>query len=712
MDSRYSSKELAFIERVALLKKLEFNYLNIDAIFADESENYRTPPAPRINDEITFKIRVGRDNTEGVYLHYGSSYIRMSKCENENKASRFDYYKCSLTCSEEIMSYYFIIERDGRRYYYNKQGVTNQVNTDFNFVVIPNFETPDWAKGAVMYQIYVDRFYNGDKTNDVVTNEYAYLGTTAKKIDDWYAPVENLDVCNFYGGDLQGVIDKMPYLKELGIDVIYFNPIFVSPSNHKYDIQDYDYVDPHYGVIVKDGGTPLEEGSTDNLNADKYMIRTTLKENLEASNKLMIKLIEIAHENGIKVILDGVFNHCGAFNKWLDKEGFYARNGYPLGAYAVENSKYHDYFKWNESHWPGNSAYNGWWGHLNHPKLNFEGSQELYDYILGVGKKWVSPPYNADGWRLDVAADLGFSKEFNMQFWRDFRKAVKGANPHAIILAEHYGDPKDWLGGDQWDTVMNYDAFMEPITWFLTGVEKHSESADSGKYNNAGAFEGAMRYYMSRFSFQSLAVAMNQLSNHDHSRFLTRTSRKIGRLHTNGYRDADTGINKGVMKEAIAFQLTWIGAPTIYYGDEAGLTGWTDPDNRRTYPWGHEDMEILNFYKEMIKIHKEYKCLSTGSTDYLFMDYGIMCYGRWDDKDKIAVVLNNNDFEKEVVVPMWRTECFDGEGVERIISSDANGYTMEKEDYVVEKGCITVKVPPFSSNIYARKRRIIFNDFE
>ncbi len=710
MDGRFFSHEFDFIERIAFLKKMEFNYLNIDAVFADETENYRTPAAPEPGDKVTFRIRVAKDNTDMVFLHYGSSYVKMDKCPPKEN-SRFDFYTCNLVVGDEKINYYYIIRRDGRRYYYNKQGVTNDINPDFNFVVLPGFKTPDWAKGAVMYQIYVDRFYNGDKSNDVVNNEYAYLGTRAKHIDDWDAPLENLDVCNFYGGDLQGVIDKMAYLKDLGIDAIYFNPIFVSPSNHKYDIQDYDSVDPHYGVIINDGGKPLENGSTDNTFAEMYMIRTTDKENLEASNALMIKLIEIAHQNGIKIILDGVFNHCGAFNKWLDREGFYERNGYPVGAYSSENSQYHDFFKWHENHWPGNNSYDSWWGHSNHPKLNFEGSRELCDYILGVGRKWVSPPFNADGWRLDVAADLGFSKKFNMQFWREFRKAVKEANPEAIILAEHYGDPKDWLMGDQWDTVMNYDAFMEPLTWFLTGMEKHSESADDQKYNNAGAFEASMRYFMSRFSYQSLTVSMNQLSNHDHSRFLTRTNRKTGRLHTNGAHDADIGINKGIMKEAIAFQMTWVGAPTIYYGDEAGMTGWTDPDNRRTYPWGREDMEILNFYKAMIKIRKKYPCLSTGSTSYLFMDYGLMCYGRWDKDNKMVVVINNNDYEKEVVVPMWRTECDDGDEIDRIITSDIGSFNEDVRKYTVKNGCIVVKAAPFSSNVFVRKEKIIYNDF-
>lgn len=676
-----------YIERLLLMAKMNFEYVNIDAIFSDESENYRTPVSPDFNEEVIVKIRTGKGDLDKVFVIFEGESFPMKITKTEGY---FDYYEGSFKCGETRQSYYFKIIKEERVYYYNKQGLVKDVNSEYNFTVIPGFKTPDWAKGAVMYQIYVDRFYNGDRNNDVVDNEYAYLGITSKAVKDWKAPVELLDVCNFYGGDLKGVIKKMGYLKNLGIEVIYFNPVFVSPSNHKYDIQDYDSIDPHYGVIVNDGGKPLEAGKKDNAEATMYMIRTTDKENLAASNKLMADLISIAHSNGIRVILDGVFNHCGAFNKWLDREGFYKRNGYPEGAFMSENSEYHDFFSWHGGHWPGNESYDGWWGHSNHPKLNYEGSKELYDYIIGIGKKWVSPPYNADGWRLDVAADLGTSKEFNMQFWRDFRKAVKEANPDAIILAEHYGDPKDWLCGDQWDTVMNYDAFMEPITWFLTGMEKHSEQSSADKYNNAGDFEAKMRYYMSRFSFESLASAMNELSNHDHSRFLTRTNKKVGRLHTMGAQEADTGINKDIMKEAITFQMTWIGAPTIYYGDEAGLTGWTDPDNRRTYPWGREDREILDYYKTLIKIHKRYRAFAFGSLDYLYMSYGIMCYGRWTEDEKIIVVLNNNDTSQEVIVPVWRVEAPNGTLFNRIIQSGEGSWDREDQLYTAENGCIKV----------------------
>ncbi len=678
-----------------------YNYFNIDAVFSDETADYlNIEKTNRKGYIVTVRLRIWKnDSALSVCSVEADNKIHTMQCACTDNS--FKYLEARFFTVKSA-SYHFIIRCGKNVYYYNKFGINTELNTSYDFKVIPSFTTPDWAKGAVMYQIFPDRFYNGNSSNDVKTKEYMYMGRVAAHVD-WDTPVSNDDICKFYGGDLTGVMKKMDYLKDLGIDAIYFTPVFVSPSSHKYDIQDYDYVDPHLGVIINDGGSPLPKGVFSNKFATMYIQRTTDKVNLEASNKLMISLIELAHSKGIKIILDGVFNHCGAFNKWLDKELIYMAGGYPDGAYISENSIYHDYFKWYDSNWPGNDCYDCWWGHENHPKLNYEASKELHDYIINIGVKWVSPPYNADGWRLDVAADLGSSQSYNHSFWQDFRNAVKAANPNAIILAEHYGDASPWLSGGEWDGIMNYDAFMEPITWFLTGMEKHSEKREDSQYNNAMSFEGAMRWHGAKMSYQSLYVAMNELSNHDHSRFLTRTNRRVGRLHTVGSQAADTGINKGIMKEAITFQMTFPGAPTIYYGDEAGLTGWTDPDNRRPYPWGKEDMDILNYYKRLIGIHKSYSCLKTGSLDYLFMQYGIITYARFNKNEAVVVYLNNNDHEIEIDIPVWRANANNGDVFKRIIMSEASSFSDKIKAYVVKGGCIRVSLPKFSSAVYVKE---------
>ena len=675
-------KLLDYEEKLLIYTKLKTDYINMEAVFSDETENYVF--------QNTVKIRTAKDNVDSVYLIAEGVEIPSVKTESDDM---FDYFSSEIPSKK--LTYCFKIIKNEKEYYYNKQGLKRELDNNYNFILIPDFETPEWAKGAIIYQIFVDRFCNGDKSNDVVNNEYMYLERASKNIENWFKPLEPNDICNFYGGDLKGITDKIGYLKELGVDVIFLNPIFVSPSTHKYDTQDYDYVDPHFGQIVEDGGEPLFFGKFNNKMASKYVKRTTDKKNLEASNEILINLIESAHQNGIKVILDGVFNHCGAFNKWLDKEGFYFNQN--VGAYREKDSPYHKYFRWDADEWPNNNSYDSWWGHNNHPKLNFEGSEELYQYIMDVGKKWVSPPFNADGWRLDVAADLGHSQDFNHQFWGDFRKAVKSANPEAIILAEHYGNPEKWLQGDQWDTIMNYDAFMEPITWFLTGMEKHSEEFRGDMLCNAEAFENAMRYHMSRFPIQSLQIAMNELSNHDHSRFLTRTNMSVGRLHTKGAEAAEAGINKGIFFEAVVFQMTWPGAPTIYYGDEAGVCGWTDPDNRRTYPWGREDTTVLDFHKQIISIHKQYDCLKNGSVEYLYMDYGVISFGRWNKNNMVGVVLNNNSTEKNIVLPLWKIGIKSGEQMKTLIQTGETGYEITGEEFVVQDGTISVTLKPYSA---------------
>ncbi len=676
-----------------------YSDFNSEAVFSDETANFlKMNKILDIGYVVQVILRTWKDNADYCYVVVNDKQSLMHKNRSRDN---FDYYEGHFFI-KSTSYYYFKIERDNKTYFYNKNGVSDSLVHDYDFMLVPDFKSPDWAKGAVMYQIFPDRFCNGDDANDVEDNEYLYMGRVAQKVKDWNSPVLPDDICRFYGGDLAGVIKKMDYLKDLGVDAIYFTPLFVSPSSHKYDIQDYDYIDPHFGVIIKDGGTPLTRNTMSNKFASMYVKRTTDKANLEASNELMIKLIRIAHSKGIKIILDGVFNHCGAFNKWLDKEGFYSRNGYPEGAYMSEQSKYHDYFQWYDSNWPGNDCYDSWWGHDNHPKLNYEDSDELKNYIINIGRKWVSPPYNADGWRLDVAADLGRSPEFNHKFWREFREEVKKANPEAIILAENYGDSKPWLCGGEWDTIMNYDAFMEPITWFLTGMEKHSEERNDGFFNNALNFEQTMRYHMARMSWESLSTAMNELSNHDHSRFLTRTNRRVGRLHTVGSEAADTGINKGIMKEAITFQMTFPGAPTIYYGDEAGLTGWTDPDNRRPYPWGREDREILGFYKKLITIHKSYDCLKTGSFMFLYKNYGIISYGRFSDNESIVVFLNNNDSEMTVDIPVWKVNALDGDVFTRIVMSDIHSFTDKIKQYTVSDGLLRTSLPGYSSAVYVK----------
>ena len=672
--------------------------MNKTALFCDGTEGYVYPPEPKESELVTFRFRTAKDDVDRVGLVTSAdTYVMEKECTQ----GEFDYYTFETRLGEEPFRYCFEVQSGTEKYYYGRCGISREILEYYNFVVVPGFSTPDWAKGAVMYQIFTDRFYNGDKSNDVETNEYYYIGDYSQRVTNWDKYPANMGVREFYGGDLQGVMDKLDYLQDLGVEVVYFNPLFVSPSNHKYDIQDYDYIDPHYGKIVDDGGEVLPNGVTDNSQATKYKKRTTGLKNLEASNELFIKLVEELHRRGMKVILDGVFNHCGSFNKWMDRERIYeGEEDYEPGAYVSADSPYRSYFRFfkeGPENWPYNANYDGWWGHDTLPKLNYEDSVKLENYILYIGRKWVSPPYNVDGWRLDVAADLGRSNEYNHEFWQKFRRAVKDANPNALILAEHYGDPSDWLKGDEWDTVMNYDAFMEPVTWFLTGLEKHSDEAREELLGNIDNFIGSMAHHMSNMLTPSLQVAMNELSNHDHSRFLTRTNHMVGRVEHLGPEAANEYVNKAVMREAVVMQMTCVGAPTVYYGDEAGVCGFTDPDNRRTYPWGHEDQELIAFHKEAIRIHKEHPALKTGSLKILGGEENILSYARFKGHDRIIVVINNRSERAEVKVPVWEAEIPIKCRMKRLLYSYKDGYTTEYEEYLVEDGEVVANMGPHSA---------------
>lgn len=675
---------------------------NPQALFSDGTAFYRNPSEPDCFEEVHLRFRTGRENVDEVILVFDEQRYTMQKVANDKM---FDYYEYTVKLGDSRVEYYFEVHSGHMVCYFNSVGVCSSVENYYNFSITPSFQTPDWAKGAIIYQIFVDRFYNGDRGNDVETDEYFYIGEGTHKNSDWMKYPREMDVREFYGGDIAGVMQKLDYLQDLGVEAIYLNPIFVSPSNHKYDIQDYDYIDPHFGRIVKNDGENLQRDENGNLiihdpehpnkDATRYICRVTDKENLEASNQLFIEFVEEVHRRGMKVILDGVFNHCGSFNKWLDRECIYEdAPGYEKGAFVSKDSPYRTFFKFREDTWPYNVNYDGWWGHDTLPKLNYEESPKLYEYIMRIARKWVSPPYNVDGWRLDVAADLGQTAEYNHHFWHEFRRNVKEANPNAIVLAEHYGDPTEWLKGDQWDTVMNYDAFMEPLTWFLTGVEKHSDEYRGDLIGNADAFFGSMRHYMTRFNTQSLQVAMNELSNHDHSRFLTRTNHQVGRISSRGADAANEGVNKNLFRMAVLMQMTWPGAPTIYYGDEAGLCGWTDPDSRRAYPWGHEDEELIQYHKELIRIHKEHQVLRTGSILFLFGEYQCISYGRFDDNEHIVVAINISQDTRHMEIPVWRLGVTQPTRMARVILTDAGGFSIETKVYLVQSGKLILDCPP------------------
>lgn len=673
-------------------------------LFSDETSEYVSPCEVKAGDVCRIRIRAPKQGIDRVeYVDAAGDKASDMFCSYSD--AYFNYYEIKVRIGEGSLRYYFQIQSGSEMYFYTRVGADTVLHKEYSFCLIPGFKTPEWSKGAIMYQIFVDRFCRANPSNDVLDDEYIYIGLPTRRIEDWNEYPAAFDVGYFYGGDLSGVLKRLEHLKALGVEAIYLNPIFVSPSNHKYDTQDYEHVDPHYTTIKNDGGEVLSEDAEDNAAATKYMLRTTAKENLEASDAFFARFVDTIHKAGMRVIIDGVFNHCGSFNKWMDREGLYKRAGiYPPGAYEAKDSPYRNYFtfyKNKDSDWPNNNSYDGWWGNDTLPKLNYEDSPELVEEILSIAKKWISPPYNVDGWRLDVAADLGHSEDFNHHFWKLFRRAVKSINPDVLIIAEHYGNPESWLGGSEWDTVMNYDGFMEPVSFFLTGMEKHSDRSDMTLKGDGKRFFDMMLYAKARMPMPSYMSAMNELSNHDHSRFLTRTNGMEGRLTTKGRLAASEGIDCAVMRQAIVIHMTWQGAPTIYYGDEAGVCGWTDPDSRRTYPWGSENLGLVDFHIYADRLHNMSRALRLGSLIPVMAGKDIAVYGRVYEDDIMLIAIMTADESRQIDVPVFRLGVSDDCHLTRYIATDKRGYSVgKKECGSPERGYVRLDLGARSAAVY------------
>jgi alpha-glucosidase len=243
---------------------------------------------------------------------------------------------------------------------------------------------------------------------------------------------------------------------------------------------------------------------------------------------------------------------------------------------------------------------------------------------------------------------------------------------------------------------MNYDAFMEPISYFLTGMEKHSDGYDGCAVGDGKRFEMTMLHHMAQFMTPSLYSAMNQLDNHDHSRFLTRTNRKVGRVAQLGSDAAGENVSVPVLKLATLMQMTWPGAPTLYYGDEAGVVGFTDPDNRRTYPWGNENRVLIDYFRDAISLHKNHETLKTGSFMFLSTGRDFVSYGRMDKNEKMAIAINCGPNTMEVDLPVWKLEVPTSGEMSQIFMTNELGYSMFPMRYIAEGGNVHLKLLPFS----------------
>lgn len=445
----------------------------LDTIHSDNTPLFMWPIAPKIGDTVRIKVRM-RQNAEvkRVYLKrkYNGEEIVLESQDFFTKGDLV-YYTFDFQVNEPMILYHFIILTEDNMYFYNQVGVFDHYTIDtFDFKIIANYEGPAWVKQSIFYQIFPDRFYNGNPDNDVQDGQMIYDEHVSQK-KNWDDPVgthEETGNLNFYGGDLEGITHKIKYLKELGVDALYLTPIFEAPSVHKYDCTDYEQVDPCFG-----------------------------------GNQALKELTSKLHKNGMKIVLDISINHTGINHKWVQEHPEY------YGKKA-------------------NGELEFWAGVKTLPVLSYENDslhQVMYQNQDSILQKYLNPPFNIDGWRFDVGHNVGRLHQYQgyQQLWRNIRKTLKEQNKEAYLLAEHWGDAGEYLQGDMWDATMNYFGFYRPVNKYF-GVKDIFYSwripYPSSSHNNSTRLEKEITQYYGKIPGQLQDYLLNALSSHDVIRFI------------------------------------------------------------------------------------------------------------------------------------------------------------------------------------------------
>lgn len=506
-------------------------------------------------NQLHVRAQIACENKVKCRIVYWNRFYSESVFKREmlcaGSDNSFKYYETDIDFSEpaQYVRYYFELDDGVKSTYWGRNGL-EECEPDYCFEYLATAELdivqiPEWAKGTVWYQIFPERFFNGNMHNDPAD------------VQPWGAvPTRE----NHFGGDLRGIIEKIPYLQELGVDVVYLTPVFMSPSNHKYDTTDYFTIDPCFGTTQD-----------------------------------LIGLVQQCHSKGMKVVLDGVFNHIGysspqfqdvvingAKSRYAD--WFYIKE-YPVKTEPV-NYECVGYYKWM-------------------PKLRYK-TRAVREYILNAAKYWIETA-DIDGWRLDVADEVDFT------FWQEFRREIKSIYPETFLLAETWKDGRDMLRGDQMDSVMNY-LFRDTAVDFFA---KNKINEKIFRHRISGMLFGYSRPFR--------PVLYNAIGSHDTPRFLT-----------------ECGADKRRFKLAVVFQMTFVGMPVIYYGDEIGMDGENDPDCRKTMEWDKPDDNLLWFYRGLVNLRKKLISLRYGSLRFLYCRDNVIAYSRKYGLETTYVVINNS----------------------------------------------------------------------
>ncbi|AMO55014.1 maltodextrin glucosidase [Endozoicomonas montiporae] len=569
-------------------------------------------------------IRCEPDNEEEL--------IAMKPGDRKNRL-RYWHGELPLNHDKDLTAYCFKLLTRNQQWWLSGSGVTERVpGREFHFKFNRCHQPPDWFSQQVFYQIFPDRFNNGDPSISVRAGEYCLKGSERPTVvKDWGEPVAghgSSGASEFYGGDLRGIENKLDYLEQLGVTALYLNPIFKAPSNHKYDTTDYLTIDPHLGT-----------------------------------NEQFAVMVNKLHQRGMRIILDAVFNHTSVDHSWFDK---YQRNDsmQRKGAFGHPDSPYRHYYQFDGD----SDTYISWKGIDSLPKLNFS-NPEVQNFIYAgdeaVIKHWLKPPYTIDGWRFDVIHMLGegVGAKNNAHYVQAFRQAAKSVNPNSFVLGEHFFEASSWLQGEQEDGAMNYYGFGHPVRAFLAGqdISYHPCQID------AATFAQWLDEARSKIPWLNQLSQLNQLDSHDTARFLT--------LLNN---------DQALMQQALIMLFAYVGTPCLYYGTEVALEGGQDPDCRRCFPWERVEANhpMLGFVQQLIAVRKEEAALQTGSFQWLHALGRQLAFARSFGDDRVICVLNADKQPVSLDLPVWQL------GIEAGQADDL----LAGDNLIVRSGMLTINL--------------------
>lgn len=585
----------------------------LESVYSDGSRAFVSNPEPSMGEEVTVRIRMYEDApVRHVFVRsIPNGAEELCEAKREKTAHGFVYFAAAFRMREARMQYQFYLACDDVIYYYNQKEITTYIpDHTYDFVLLADYRQPAWVKASVFYQIFPERFCDGDPSRDVKDGEYQVNGHPAIHMPDWEErplPYNKGFCLDFFGGDLEGVRQKIPYLKELGVTAVYLNPIFEAPSIHKYDCIDYFHVDWHFG-----------------------------------GDEALARLSDELHQNGMKLILDISINHTGAAHKWFNRDGMYFDKS--VGAYNNPGSEERSYYFFEKD----SNVYKGWAGEKELPTLNYTAPQLrriIYEDENSVLRKWLKPPYNIDGWRFDVADVFARNDEIQLahEIWPRIRESIREENDQAYILAEDWGDCAAYLQGSEWDSPMNYYGCGRVIRQFVGLPDlflSRNEILGGIPYRmTAEDVKGRIMEHLSKLPFVIWQNQFNLIDSHD-----------VPRLHN--YKNVHPELYRG----AVILQFTLIGAPSIYYGDEMEIDGWTENTEgcRFPMPWSknYESLETYRLYHTLSHLKKEKAALCEGGFKFLYAKDQTVAVARFDDEEAFIAVVTTSEEDTSIVLPI------------------------------------------------------------